>query len=203
MWGLLGGVIVSVIGGFAWSRFGPGKSWTREALPVIGAISDFSLTNQFGKVTTLADLRGKVWVANVFFSRCPSACPLMNQKLSAVQGFLAKDAPVRLVSITSDPNYDSPEVLKKYGEKYSAQPGRWLFLTGDRKAIFRLVVDDLKLVMIDQKPEARSSPEDLFIHSQSFVIVDRRGQLRGVFDSTAPGVNEHVVAAVQGLTQER
>jgi protein SCO1/2 len=151
-------------------------------LPVIGHIAPFSLTNQNGVVTTLDDLRGKVWLADIIFTRCPGPCARMTRQMAAVQAALPKDSQAKLISLTTDPEFDSPEVLKKYGEKFGADPARWQFLTGTKLGIAALAGDSLKLVAMETKPESRTSADDLFIHSTIFVLVDKQTRLRGMID---------------------
>lgn len=152
------------------------------SLPVIGDVAPFSLTNQNGVVTTLDDLRGKVWLADIIFTRCPGPCARMTRQMASVQAALPKDSKAKLISLTTDPEFDSPEVLKKYGDKFGADPARWQFLTGSKLGIAALAGDSLKLVAMETKPESRTSADDLFIHSTIFVLVDKQGRLRGMVD---------------------
>jgi cytochrome oxidase Cu insertion factor (SCO1/SenC/PrrC family) len=85
--------------------------------------------------------------------------------------------------------------LKAYAERFAADPQRWMFLTGTRRDIAKLARDSLKLTAIEKKPEERESPEDLFVHSTVFVIADKRGQLRGVFETTGEGIDPQNVKA--------
>lgn len=153
-------------------------------LPVIGKIASFTLTNQAGQTVTLANLRGQVWVADIIFSRCAGPCPRMTRQMASLQAALPKDNPARLVSLTTDPEFDTPEVLNKYAARYNADTNRWWFLTGDKREIATLATDGLKLAgFIETKPEERVNPDDLFIHSTLFVVVDKQARLRGVFET--------------------
>ncbi len=96
-------------------------------LPVIGQITGFTLTNQDNAAVSLADLRGKVWVADVVFTRCAGPCPRMTHQLAELQSALPANQPVRLVTLTSDPEYDTPPVLKKYAARFGADSNRWMF----------------------------------------------------------------------------
>src|SRR2546423_7979672 len=82
----------------------------------IAQLPDFTLTNQDARAVSLADLRGQVWVADIIFTQCAGPCPTMTQRMSELQAL----APVRLVTLTTDPEHDRPEVLKKYGERFNA-----------------------------------------------------------------------------------
>ena len=85
--------------------------------------------------------------------------------------------------------------MKRYAERFGADPARWSFLTGIKAEIAKLAIDSLKLTAIEKKPEERETPEDLFIHSTIFVIVDKQAQLRGVFETTGEGIEPQVVKA--------
>jgi protein SCO1/2 len=178
VWCGLALIIVAIGGAFAWSRI----EETSLPLPAIGQISDFNLTNQDSAQVSLANLRGQVWVADILFSRCPGPCAAMTRRLAEIQSSVPASEPVRFVSFTSDPEYDTPAVLQRYGKRFNADASRWFFLTGEKAGIRRLAVDDFKFVVVEKKPEEREIPEDLFIHSTWFVLVDQKGQVRGWTD---------------------
>src|SRR6516164_374359 len=117
----------------------------RPQLPIIGQIADFTLTNQDGQVTTLASLTNHIWVADIIFTRCAGPCPRMTAQMKTVQDRLAPDSNVRLVTLTTDPGFDSPEILKRYGERVGADFNRWTFLTGTKEGIAGLAAGSLKL----------------------------------------------------------
>jgi protein SCO1/2 len=178
-----------------------------KPLPVIGPIADFSLTNQNGRAVSLADLRGQVWVADIIFTRCPGPCLKMTKQMKVLQDALPPGSQTKLVTLTTDADFDMPPVLKAYAERFAADPQRWMFLTGTKKDIAKLAIDSLKLTAIEKKPEERESPEDLFVHSTIFVIADKRSQLRGVFETTGEGIDPQnvkaqILAAVGRLERE-
>src|SRR5207245_625728 len=106
-----------------------------KPLPVYGRVADFTLTNQLGQAVTLADLRGHVWVADIIFTRCAGPCRKMSQQMKDLQHSLPPGTNVRLVSFTTDPDYDTPPILKRYAQDLGADPHRWFFLTGPKKEI--------------------------------------------------------------------
>lgn len=187
VWGALGLIILSVA---AFSFIHPPAAASDKPMPVIGQIPDFHLTNQDNSVVSLADLRGKVWVADLIFTRCPTMCPAMTRRFAQLQAELAPYPDVRLVSFTSDPTNDTPAVLKKYAGDNGAVSTRWWFLTGQPKEIHDLEVNDFKFVALEKKPEERSVPDDWFSHSTWFALVDRQGRVRGWFDKEG---REHAV----------
>jgi protein SCO1 len=178
-----------------------------QALPVIGQIADFTLTNQNGGAVSLADLRGRVWVADIIFTRCAGPCPRMTKQMKELQDALPPGSKAGLVTLTTDADFDTPPVLKAYAGRFQADTNRWTFLTGDKREIAKLAIDSLKLTALEKKPEERVSPEDLFVHSTIFVIADKRGQLRGVFETTGEGIDPQqvktrILAAVRQLERE-
>jgi protein SCO1/2 len=122
--------------------------------------------------------------------------------MRAVQKRLPVGAPVRLVSLTADPEYDSPEVLNRYGKRYGYEPTSWLFLTGPKKAVYDLAADGLYFSVVDKEETQRSSVEDRFIHSTAFALVDSRGHLRGVVQGEATNAVDQILERVKWLLQE-
>jgi protein SCO1/2 len=181
-------VIVLIAVSFALSRVKPHAARSTP-LPVISQIADFSLTNQAGHQVTLADLRGKVWIADIIFTRCAGPCPRMTKQMESLQSELAAEKGIHFVTLTTDPLYDTPKVLAEYAAGYQADPARWHFLTGTAKQIADLAIDGLKLTAVEKKPEERENPEDLFIHSTIFVLVDKQARLRAIFQTGGEGVD--------------
>jgi protein SCO1/2 len=187
IWVGVGLVIVLLSLSYVLSRV-RSRTSTAPALPVIGNVAAFNLTNQSGQVVTLDDLRDTVWVADIIFTRCAGPCPRMTRQMRALQEALPRNSRVKLVSLTTDADNDTPEVLKKYGDKVSADFSQWHFLTGDKREIANLAIDSLKLTAVEKKPEERTDPADLFVHSTIFVLVDKQARLRGVFETGGEGV---------------
>ena len=184
------------------------RTFLGEPLPVYGQVADFTLTNQAGQAVTLADLRGRVWAADIIFTRCAGPCLKMSRQMKELQDALPPRSNARLVSLTTDPDYDTPPILKAYGQRFGANPGRWFFLTGSKKEIAALAIHSLKLTAVEKQPQERESPVDLFVHSTIFVIVDQRAQLRGVYETTGEGIDPQQVktrllAAIRRLERER
>ncbi len=158
-------------------------------------LPDFSLTERSGQTVTLADLKGKVWVADFFYSTCPGPCPMLSSRLSELQKSLGSDDRVRLVSISTDPEKDTPELLRQYAERFQAVD-RWLFLTGSKAAIHGLAHDGFKLP-IAENPGA---PEPI-IHSTRLILVDQTGAIRGLYDGLAADAAERVARDIRRLLQ--
>src|SRR5262245_57257897 len=180
-------------------------------LPRLWEVPDFALIERSGQSVTRADLRGKVWIASIIFTRCVEECPLVSNHMARLQATFESEPDVRLVSITVDPAYDTPEVLTRYAQSFAAQPQRWLFLTGDKATIYRLVREGFRLGLSDPQesavPEAArvrqalwqllspasalahpgAHPHDetqrAITHSARLVLVDRQGQVRQFYNS--------------------
>lgn len=178
-----------------------------KPLPIYGLVAPFALTNQDGQATTLENLKGHVWVGDIIFTRCAGPCLKMSRQMKQLQDALSGDTEARLVTLTTDPDYDSPRVLKTYGHRFGADNDRWTFLTGTKAQIANLATGSLKLSALAKPADQQSSPVDLFIHSTIFVVVDKEGQLRGVYESTGDNVQPEQVrtqllAAVHSLERE-
>jgi protein SCO1/2 len=199
VWGGLALVIVAIFGAYVASQF---VTKAPPPLPVLTQVSDFALTNQFGRVVTLSDLRGQVWVADIIFTRCPGPCAKMTKAISELQSALSPAQPVKLLSLTADPEFDTPDVLRRYGEKFGAAPDRWQFLSGNKLDIYRLATKGLLLAVDEIKADERTGPEDLFVHSTRFVVVDKQGRVRGSFDGTESFSHQKIMETIQTLLRE-
>ncbi len=172
-----------------------------KPLPVYGLVPDFKLTNQLNQTVSLADLKGQVWVADVIFTRCPGPCAQMTRTLRRIQEQLPPGSPVKLVSLTADPEFDTPPVLRTYADRFKAEPKNWAFLTGPKPAVYDLAMKGLKLAV---QENATTNLSELFIHSTRIVLVDPLGRLRAVeFDGTEEDVVPKVLRAVDQLVRER
>ena len=160
-----------------------------QPLRVIGPVAGFALTNQDGKSTSLADFTNRVWLADIIFTRCAGPCPRLTGQMRSLQDRLPKESGVKLVTLTTDPEFDTPAVLKKYGGRFGADFNRWTFLTGTKSEIGRLAANSLKLSAQPVKPAEQQDAADLFIHTTIFVIVDKHARLRGFFETGGDGVD--------------
>lgn len=179
----------------------------RPPLPVIGPVEDFTLTNQFARRVTLADLRGRAWIADIIFTRCPGPCLKMTRQMKELQDALPTSSKARLVTLTTDPDFDTPAVLDRYAGRFDTDTNRWMFLTGAKNEISALGGGGLKLSAVEKKPGQRESENDLFIHSTIFVLVDKQARLRGVFETGGEGVDwmvekQKILAALKQLERE-
>jgi protein SCO1 len=147
-------------------------------LRVYGTLPAFRLTSDEGKPFGSEELRGRVWVADFIFTRCPTVCPLVTQHFAQVQED-TKALDLTLVSFSVDPANDTPPVLAAYAKTHGAIPGRWLYLTGEY-APMRSTVNDSFKVGMDPSPDG--DPANL-LHGTHFVLVDRELRIRGYYRS--------------------
>lgn len=151
-------------------------------IPVYGKVPDFSLTESSGRSLSLADLQGKVWIADFIFTHCAGPCPIMSAQMAGLQKKL-QDAPdVRLVTFSVDPERDTPQVLSEYAKQFKADTSRWFFLTGAKKAIYDLANKGFKIGATENTGPDRQPDEDTILHSTSFVLVDRDANIRGYYE---------------------
>jgi len=157
LWGVC--VLVTLVGVGLYLRvsFENASRQAAQDLPRLWEVPDFALIERSGQSVTRADLLGKVWIASIIFTRCADECPLVSSHMARLQDAFAAEPDVRLVSITVDPAYDTPEVLTHYAQSFAAQPQRWLFLTGDKATIYRLVREGFRLGLLDPQEPVRSS----------------------------------------------
>ena len=178
-------VIVGVVSVYLWAdlfRFARQPSTT--GLELLGTLPDFELIESGQAPLRLEDLRGKVWVADFMYTSCVDVCPLQSAEMARLQAAFADHGDLRLVSISVDPERDTPAVLSDYAENFQADPGRWLFATGEPEAIARLAQEGFRLAAASYVQGGEA--DYTFIHSNRFVLVDRQGRIRGYYRSTDP-----------------
>ena len=147
-----------------------------ERLPVLFDVPDFSFTDQNSASLKREDLKGHVWVGAFIFTNCPGVCPMMTAKMAALEQAVT-DPKVQLVSISLDPERDTPEVLKQYADKMKADQKRWHFLTGDKTKIYDLARD----MKVTAQAATQEKP---IVHSEKLILVDQSGHIRGYYSST-------------------
>ena len=160
-------------------------------------VPEFTFTERGGQTVHRSDLLGKVWVADFFYTSCPGPCPLLSSRLSTLQSKLAGRADARLVSISLDPEKDSPEVLQNYAARFKAGPN-WLFLTGDKAQTYSLVQTGFKLAIAEE----RNNPEPI-THSTKLILVDRNGWVRGFYEGVGSDETDRIVEDVDHLLKEK
>lgn len=180
------------------ASYGFFKAWqhTREepfvaSVPVLDLppIEEFTLQERSGREFNSKEMDGQVWVASFFFSTCPSACAQLNRGLQELQTDESlRD--VRFVSITCDPDTDTPAVLREYALRYSADPERWLFCTGDLEYVKRIGRDMMKVGIERQT------------HANFGIVIDRGGKIRGHYTVTEPVQRQSMVKMLRECLAE-
>ena len=168
-------------------------------VPMLGSVPEFALTEATGVTLRRADLLGKVWIASFIFTRCGEVCPMMMRHEVRLQAELPLRDDLRLVSFSVDPDWDSPKVLTDYAHAFGADRSRWSFLTGDKKQVYHLATEGFHLATLDADP-AREMP---ILHSTKLVLVDRRGAIRGYYDSTDEAELHKLIRDVRQVLAER
>ncbi|MGV3774745.1 MAG: SCO family protein [Verrucomicrobiales bacterium] len=197
IWGLLGLVILGVVVYFIQTER------NRAHLPVYGIVGDFTLTNQHQQPFSASSMLGKVWVADVIFTRCPGPCPKMTERMNELASAFKGNDKVGFVTITTDPLFDGSRVLKEYARRFGAEDKPWNFLTGEKQEVTRVAVESLKMVSLDKPLSEQENVNDLFIHTTQFVLVDKKGRIRGVYESLEPGFHAKMTQAINSLLKER
>jgi protein SCO1/2 len=198
VWGGLGLVALAIVLAYVRERR---LNAVAGPLPVLSEVKVLQLTNQLGAPVTLDQLRGQVWIADIIFTRCPGPCATMTRQMAELQSLIPPALPVKLVSLTTDPEFDTPEVMGRYAERFGADGTRWQFLTGSKSALGATAVDGLKLTAMEKPAEQRTDADDLFIHSTIFAVVDKRGRLRAVVE-TQPREADEESGGVQPGTED-
>jgi protein SCO1/2 len=155
-----------------------------EGLKEFGSVPQFSLLERSGRQVTLSDLKGEVWIVNFIYTNCPDTCPIQSAQLRQIQEDFMEEKDLRVVSITVDPKRDTPEVLSEYAKRFSADPGRWLFLTGEKEDIYKFAQEGFHLGAAELPYEKRPESGATHTHSPRFVLIDREAQIRGYYVST-------------------
>lgn len=158
-------------------------------------ISDFKVINQNGEVITHQDYENKVYVVDFFFTRCPSICPIMSNNMKKLQRAFINNDDIMLLSISVTPEMDSVPILKEYADRNGALYSKWNITTGDKKHIYDLARKSY-FVALD---EGDGGLQD-FIHTPNFVLVDKKKQIRGVYDGTDDKEILRLIGDIKTLT---
>jgi protein SCO1 len=165
-----------------------------------GSVPEISFVERSGKKTSLAALRGKVWIADFIYTSCTDTCPLQTADMAKLQGQWVKESDLELVSFSLDPERDTPRVLSQYAGRFKADAKRWLFLTGGKEEIAHLVEDGFRLAAA---PASKTKSTGVIVHSPDFVLVDRQMQIRGYYDTRYPEALQRLKKDVATLLNEK
>jgi protein SCO1/2 len=160
-------------------------------------IADFSLINQNGKTITQEDYKDKIYVADFFFTTCQTICPIMTDHMYQIQNEIMMDDEVMLLSHSVTPQIDSVEQLKRYAKLKGVNDNKWNLLTGDKKQIYELARKSYMAV----KSDGNGDEYDM-IHTENFMLIDKKRQIRGYYDGTNPEDIERLLEDIKVLKQE-
>lgn len=186
---LTGVLILAIVGVFGY------KYLTQEKIPVLKAISDFSLENSNGSTYTFSDSKGKVRLVEFMFTKCPDICPATTYNMAQMQKELKAKGlfgdKVEFVSITFDPDFDTAQVLQEYAGKFHADPNGWKFLRGDAQAVEK-VTKDFGIAVLKQ-------PDGSFAHTARMFLVDGDGNMRRAYGMAADMDMDQIMADMEQL----
>ncbi len=162
---------------------------------VYHSIADFAFVNQEGDTIRKGDMAGKIYVADFFFTTCPTICPVMKKEMLRVYEQFQGNPNFRILSHTIDPTHDTQAVLKDYADKLGVpDAATWNFLTGDQEKIFEIgQTSYLTTAMADDLEPGG------FLHSGAFLLVDQQGRIRGVYDGTKTDQVDRLLADIPKL----
>lgn len=159
-------------------------------------IADFKLVNQNGDTITQEDYKDKIYIADFFFTTCPSICPIMTDHMLKIQQRIANDGEVMLLSHSVTPGIDSVAQLKKYALEKGVNDRKWNLVTGDKKQIYELARKSYLAV----KSEGNGDAYDM-IHTENFMLIDKEKRIRGFYDGTDPKAIEKLLSDLDILKE--
>lgn len=159
-------------------------------------ISDFSFTNQYGETVTQKDYEGCIYVADFFFTTCPTICPVMSKNMAHLQNDIKIYPNVKIISHTVMPEEDRVPVLKAYADKHKAIKGKWNLVTGNKKDIYYIARKSYLAV----KTASTAELYDM-VHTENFVLVDDKSRVRGFYDGTDKKEVEKLLEDIKWLVQ--
>lgn len=160
-------------------------------------IANFSLTNQNGLTITQNDFENKIYVADFFFTRCQTICPVMTINMAELQEHYKNDDEIKFLSHSVTPIMDSVSVLRAYADKKGVIDGKWEITTGDKKHIYELARKSYFAVL----DEGDGGNQD-FIHTEQFILVDKKRQIRGFYDGTDKNEMQRIIDDIELLKKE-
>ena len=161
-------------------------------------IADFSLTNQNGEIITQENYEDKIYVADFFFTTCQTICPIMTDHMVQIQKATSNYDDVMLLSHSVTPEIDSVAQLKRYAIEKGVNDEKWNLLTGDKKQIYELARKSYLAV----KEDGNGDEYDM-IHTENFMLIDKKRQIRGYYDGTEPDDIERLLEDIKVLEGEK
>jgi protein SCO1/2 len=160
-------------------------------------VPPFSFINQEGDTVTQALVQHKIYVADFFFVSCPTICPIMKREMLRVYQAYKGDTALYLLSHTIDPQHDTIALLKQFATDLGVEGQQWQFLTGQREKIYEMAEKGYYATALPDSTEPGG-----FVHSGGFILVDRQGRVRGIYDGTDAQKVDELIADIALLKQE-
>jgi protein SCO1/2 len=159
-----------------------------EDVPVLGRLPEFSLVDQDQQAFSRDSMEGSLWVSAFVFTHCRSTCPRLTAHMKGLQSRVSDVPSAHFVSVSVDPRNDTPEVIKAYMTKNELDERNWRFVTGEEDAIRHVVVDGFRVGLGDD--DSKAAGADDIMHSNSFVLVDDKAQVRGYYRANNDGIGD-------------
>jgi protein SCO1/2 len=164
-------------------------------------IGDFSFKDQTGKLFTQKQLKGKIFVAEYFFTTCGTICPKMNVQMQRVQEAFNSNYKVQILSFTVNPDVDTVEQMQRYANEHDADSKQWHFLTGEKDKLYDLARKSF-FVLKPAEAENQGDVGSDFIHTNNFVLVDQKMRIRGYYDGTSEKEVDKLIHDMKHLLEE-
>ncbi|MFN8347902.1 MAG: SCO family protein [Spirosomataceae bacterium] len=164
---------------------------------VYHTIPDFQFVNQYGDTVTARNFQGKIYVADFFFTTCPTICPVMKKQLLKVYEKIQGQNDIAILSHTIDPEHDTPAVLKEYAQDLGVKGTQWMFVTGNREKIYEIGEKQYLVVA-----GADSTAPGGYIHSGAFVLIDKEKRVRGMYNGTDDEATKRLMVDIERLKEE-
>jgi protein SCO1 len=174
------------------------KKWLRPN-DTISVVQPFAFVNQDGKTVTDKDVEGKVYVAEYFFTTCRGICPKMNNNMRVVYDKFKNEKDFLILSHTSDPERDSVSVMKKYSDSMNVNTQKWIFLTGRKDSLYAMARNSYT---IDDPANNVNAITDQFLHTQFWALVNKRGEVKKVYDGLKQSEIEAMMKKIKKMLKE-
>lgn len=165
-------------------------------------IGEFAFKNQYNQTISNSDVEGKVYVAEYFFTTCKSICPVMNKEMQRVYKTYKGEDDFMILSYSVDPLTDTVEQMKRYADEHEVKDdGKWHFLTGDKTELYNLARKSYFVLKPAEAENLGDAGSD-FIHTNNFVLVDRKARIRGYYDGTNPEEVDQMIHDIKHLLED-
>jgi protein SCO1/2 len=165
-------------------------------------VGDFTFKNQFGNSISKKSLKGKIFVAEYFFTTCGTICPKMNIQMQRVQEAFKSNNEIQILSFTVNPEIDTLEQMRMYADAHGAIKGKWHFLTGEKSKLYELARKSLFVLKPAEAQNLGDAGSD-FIHTNNFVLIDKKYRIRGYYDGTSDKEVNHLMSDIDILLHEK